>query len=109
MTFAAHAGRRVPASGVAASGLPLWPPRVRGSSSWRRAGPGTVRATRDVRVEGEARHALAVVDLDGGGGRVTTRVLGAGVRPGARVALVWDGLVPVFAAETACGGTAAAG
>lgn len=97
-TFAGHAGRRDPEPPSVAGGLPLWPPRVRGAG-WRyRSARGTVHATTTVGPAGEAQCKLALVDLDSGG-RVTSRVLGGGTGGGARVALVWDGHVPVFAAE----------
>jgi len=107
ITFAAHAGPGVPAPGVERSGLPLWPPRVRGAG-WRMGdGLGAIYATATVRPNVGEPHDLSLVDLDDGSlltGRVVGLVLG-GVRVGMRVRLAWDGELPVFVLDAATGAT----
>ena len=100
-TFAGHGACGESAYHVDASGLPLWPPQVRGAG-WRVSdGLGTVYATTTVRSPGEDPYDLSLVDLDDGV-RLMSRIVGVApddVRIGMRVRLAWDGEVPVFAPQ----------
>lgn len=93
-TFAEHCARGELAYTVDAAGTPVWPPRT--GLAWRvGAGVGTVYATTTIRPRGGVPRNVAIVELDEGY-RMMASVDATAVVIGMRVAVRFDGGVPVF-------------